>query len=190
MRTSNRSRILDAAIRLIDRDGVTAVTFDSVAAEAEVTRGGMMYHFKSREALIEAINLHLAEQWEAHLLQRVGKPLEQTTAEERHAAYIQASTLYATRAELLFQLEFSENPAFGVPWDRIVETWAIPEPENLDDPLALTRFIVRLAADGLWIHGHLSSRPLCAQVKQRVADQLTSLLNSARPDAAEDKSAE
>jgi hypothetical protein len=33
MRESNRDKILDGVVRLIERDGVTAVTFDAVAAE-------------------------------------------------------------------------------------------------------------------------------------------------------------
>ena len=51
MRTSKRDRILDAAVNVINRDGVRAVTFESVAAEAKLTRGGLLYHFPSREAL-------------------------------------------------------------------------------------------------------------------------------------------
>ena len=36
MRESNRDKILDGVVRLIERDGVTAVTFDAVAAETPV----------------------------------------------------------------------------------------------------------------------------------------------------------
>ena len=75
MRPSNRSKILDAAVRVIHRDGVTGITFDSVAAESGVTRGGMMYHFPSREALVQALHQHLAEQWETSLELSAGKPL-------------------------------------------------------------------------------------------------------------------
>ena len=52
MRPSQRDQILNAAIRVVERTGVTGVTFDAVAAEAGITRGGLMYHFRSREALL------------------------------------------------------------------------------------------------------------------------------------------
>ena len=48
MRTSNRRKILDAIIAIVERDGITAVTFDAVAAETGLTRGGLLYHFPSR----------------------------------------------------------------------------------------------------------------------------------------------
>jgi AcrR family transcriptional regulator len=74
VRPSNRDRILDAAVRVIQREGVTAVTFDSVAAEAELTRGGIMYHFPSRDDLLVAIHQHLADSWEASLLESATHP--------------------------------------------------------------------------------------------------------------------
>ena len=45
MRESKRTVILDAAVNVIESDGITAVTFDSVAAAAGITRGGIIYHF-------------------------------------------------------------------------------------------------------------------------------------------------
>ena len=56
MRTSNRRKILDAIIAIVERDGITAVTFDAVAAETGLTRGGLLYHFPSREALLRGID--------------------------------------------------------------------------------------------------------------------------------------
>lgn len=61
-------------MRQSNRDGITAVTFDTVAAEAGATRGGMLYRVASRDALIQAINQHLTVQWGAALLQRATRP--------------------------------------------------------------------------------------------------------------------
>jgi len=179
MRLSNRGKILEAAIRVIDRDGVTAVTFDSVASEAGVTRGGMMYHFKSRDALIQAINQHLADQWEANLLANAGKPVEHTSAHERYVAFARNSTRLATRAELLFCLEGAKNPELTPPWDRILDTWAAPAPDDIDDAQALSRFIARLAADGLWVYESLSNKPMPEAVRLRVAEKIKDLFDAA-----------
>lgn len=178
MRVSNRDKILEAAIRVIDRDGITAVTFDSVAGEAGVTRGGMMYHFKSRDALIQAINQHLADQWEASLVANAGKPAEAATAVERYVAFVRNSARLATRAELLFCLEGARNPELTPPWDRILDTWAAPAPADLDDPQALTRFIARLAADGLWMYEALSNKPMPEAVRVRVAETIKGLFDA------------
>lgn len=177
MRQSNRESILDAAVRVINRDGITAITFDAVAAEAEVTRGGMLYHFGSRDALILAINQHLADQWEANLLRTVGKPYDQTTVEERHQAYVGAS-LRASRAELLFLLEFQRNPALSAPWARLIEDWSVPEPGDPDDDAALSRFVARLAADGLWAYEYISGRAMPPDLRNRVSERLVTLLGT------------
>ncbi|SCE54411.1 helix-turn-helix domain-containing protein, partial [Streptomyces sp. OspMP-M43] len=55
MRTSKRTQILEAATRVVQREGVKSVTFDSVAAEAGLTKGGLLYHFASRDDLVRAI---------------------------------------------------------------------------------------------------------------------------------------
>ena len=44
VRESKKTMILDAAIQVIEEDGITAVTFDSVAAAAGITRAGIIYH--------------------------------------------------------------------------------------------------------------------------------------------------
>lgn len=178
MRTSNRSKILDAAIGVIQRDGVTGVTFDAVAAEAGVTRGGMMYHFRSREALIQAIHDHLAQQWEASLVESAGKPALEATPNERHIAYARTCAQSATRAELLFMLDASAAPQLSNPWDGVMARWAAPVPEALDDADALARFVARLAADGMWVYEALSNEPLSAQLRERVARQLTHMIET------------
>lgn len=178
MRPSNRHRILEAAIQVIHRDGVTGVTFDSVAAEARVTRGGMMYHFPSREALLRAIHQHLADQWEASLVANAGKPLQETTPEERAVAYALTSGQSATRSELLFLLHSSTDAESTAPWDAVSSRWAPQAPQNVDDPQALSRFIARLAADGLWVYESLSSQPLPPGLRERVLQCLASVLQA------------
>lgn len=55
-----RDKLLDAAEALVRRDGVGTLTLDRVAAEARVSKGGLLYHFPSKERLIEAmIERHL-----------------------------------------------------------------------------------------------------------------------------------
>ncbi|MEU0067864.1 helix-turn-helix domain-containing protein, partial [Streptomyces albidoflavus] len=87
MRTSKRTQILDAAARLVQREGVKSVTFDAVAAEAGLTKGGLLYHFASREELVRAIHQHLADRWEADLVAAAGKPAAEASPAERLAAY-------------------------------------------------------------------------------------------------------
>ncbi len=57
---NSREKLIDAAETLVLRDGVGTLTLDRVAAEAGVSKGGLLYHFPSKDALIEAmIERHL-----------------------------------------------------------------------------------------------------------------------------------
>lgn len=176
MRPSNRTTILDAAVRVVQREGVTAVTFDSVAVEAGLTRGGLMYHFGSREDLLQAIHEHLAQQWEAAMIAAVGKNPEDATPAERLAAYARVCIQSSTRAELVFLLDAATNTDQVAPWNAVLDRWAPPATDAADDPAALARFIARLAADGLWLHESLTDQPLGPKLRERVADQIVRLI--------------
>ena len=56
-----KDRLLDAADVVVRRDGAQALTLDAVAAEAEVSKGGLLYHFKSKRDLVEG----MVERWMA-----------------------------------------------------------------------------------------------------------------------------
>lgn len=53
--TIDRGALLDAAERVVLRDGAGQLTMDAVAAEAGVSKGGVLYAFPSKDALIDAL---------------------------------------------------------------------------------------------------------------------------------------
>lgn len=54
-----RTRILDCAMRLFAEIGYAAATNARIAEEVGLTRGAMLYHFPTREALVEAAVAHI-----------------------------------------------------------------------------------------------------------------------------------
>ncbi|MFJ9685898.1 TetR/AcrR family transcriptional regulator [Streptomyces bacillaris] len=176
MRTSKRTQILEAAARVVEREGVKSVTFDSVAAEAGLTKGGLLYHFASRDDLVRAIHQHLADQWEASMTAAAGKPATEATDTERLTAYTRVATQSATRAELLFMLEGSTTAEHAAPWNAVTERWAPPPAPATGDPAALDRFIARLAADGLWLYESLTDQRLGPDLRQAIAERLADTL--------------
>lgn len=55
-----RTRILDAAERIVQAKGVPSLTLDAAAREAGVSKGGLLYHFASKEALLTGLLTRLA----------------------------------------------------------------------------------------------------------------------------------
>lgn len=178
MRPSNRTKILDAAVRVINRDGMGAVTFEAVSAEAGLTRGGLLYHFPSREALLAGINEHLVARWEGSLEDAAGKAFAATSAAERHAAYARVSAIGATRAELQFMLDSSGDADTLAPWAGALDRWAPALPADAGDTVAMDHFIARLAADGLWIYDAITPGALDPALRARIADRIAALFNA------------
>lgn len=48
---NSKTRLLDAALRVIRAKGYNATTVDDICAEAKLTKGGFFHHFKSKEHL-------------------------------------------------------------------------------------------------------------------------------------------
>ncbi len=54
-KTNARDTLLDAAESIVLEQGVTRLTLDAVAGKAKVSKGGLLYHFASKEALVQAM---------------------------------------------------------------------------------------------------------------------------------------
>lgn len=50
-----RTRILDAAEAIVQSRGVAGLTLEAAARDAGVSKGGLLYHFASKEALLDAL---------------------------------------------------------------------------------------------------------------------------------------
>ena len=68
---SARESILEAAIRVASRDGLLSMTLDNVAREAGVSKGGLIYHFASKDDLVRSLIAHFALQVEQALTAKV-----------------------------------------------------------------------------------------------------------------------
>lgn len=54
-RTIGRDMVLDAAERVVTRDGAARLTLDAVAAEAGISKASVLYDYKTKRALIRAV---------------------------------------------------------------------------------------------------------------------------------------
>src|SRR5215469_7368781 len=60
--TLKRDRLIEAAKSMFYQHGVTGTTLADIAQQAEVPLGNVYYHFRTKEALVEAvIQAHLQE---------------------------------------------------------------------------------------------------------------------------------
>lgn len=62
--TIDRDGLLDAAERVVLRDGANSLTIDAVAREAGVSKGGVLYAFETKDALIDAMMRRVVANYE------------------------------------------------------------------------------------------------------------------------------
>jgi len=77
-KASARRHILDTAIELFSRDGISAVTIDQIAAAADVGKGTIYNYFDTKESIVVAFMADLERKVQAkvHRLNASDKPLE------------------------------------------------------------------------------------------------------------------
>ena len=59
---SKRAKILEAAASIVEAEGAAHLTIDAVACTARVSKGGVLYHFPTKQALLEGMLESLLEQ--------------------------------------------------------------------------------------------------------------------------------
>ncbi len=182
MRPSNREKILEAAIAVVAERGVAAVTFESVAAASGVSRGGVLYHFATKDDLLLALHEYLAARWEGHMVAALGGPPERATVDERVAAYAKVSSRSASGAELLLMIEASLHEDLRRPYAEVSARWVQGAGAVApDDAVGLDRLIAVLAADGLWASDSITGLSISPALRQVLADRIVRNLGARLP---------
>lgn len=181
-RPSNRPAIVDAALRVAERAGIAGLSIESVAAEAGLSKGGVVYHFPTRAELLAGIHRELAERWHQQMCALLGGDPADATPRDRLAAYIRASADTGEPGEYLFVLDAETTRANAEPWDEVSRRWIAdppaPRADGSYDPDALHMFTAQLAADGLWAQRFVNGERLAPELRTAAAERLIASLDN------------
>lgn len=145
---TTRKHILKAANQLVQREGVAHLTIEGVAHEAGLSKGGVLYHYPSKDALIAGMVTFLLEDFDQTVEQLV---TEETAGPGRWLrAYIRASSTdqFATEAYSSLIAAISTNPQLLEPMRQHYLDWQRQAEQDGLSPTLAT--MLRLAVDGLW----------------------------------------
>ncbi|MEU6857498.1 TetR/AcrR family transcriptional regulator [Glycomyces sp. NPDC046736] len=156
---STRDRILNALQRILVDEGSSGVTLEKVAAEAGVSKGGLLYHFKSKPDLYDGLASRFRALEEARLAEarRTGVVEAFIRASQLESAESEAA-LWALFTALRGTDELSDQAKDDLVF--IFNGWSEALKESIADPV--TAEIVRLVGDGLFLSA-LSGLPLPSQ---------------------------
>jgi AcrR family transcriptional regulator len=170
-----RRQLLDVAARLASEQGMAAVTLDAVSGASGISKGGLLHHFPSKNALIEALFDSLIERLDAAIEEEMrADPLP-------HGRF--------TRGYLHACLSLRDQPQESRDWaqvtmvllgePRLRQRWRDWVRERSEEYVgtdsSVDAAIVRLATDGLWLADLLGSLDMDEGSRQRLVDRLIGL---------------
>jgi AcrR family transcriptional regulator len=170
--TGTKLEVLQAAHRVVLRDGVSALTLEAVAREAGRSKGGLLYHFPTKEALIQGLI--------ADAIARFDHEVDRLMALDPHPgpgrwvrAFLSATTTesgsdYELTGGLLAAI--ANDPDLLAPMRTAYDRWQARALADGLDPVAAT--IVRLAADGFWLGDIFAFAPVTEPLRGDVVARL------------------
>ncbi|MDX2131277.1 MAG: TetR/AcrR family transcriptional regulator [Planctomycetota bacterium] len=173
-----RDRILDAAETVVVRQGIGSVTLEAVAAEAGISKGGLLHHFPSKDRLIEGMVQRCAEHWRACSLEayervppgsgRMARGLLSHLADEQEWSEQCRQSSCAVFAAL------AQNPSLIEPMRAV--SGEMRERLSRDGLPPGVGDVVIAALDGLWLCRVLGLAPVDAALMKRVRKVLEPLV--------------
>ncbi|WBU39273.1 TetR/AcrR family transcriptional regulator [Homoserinibacter sp. YIM 151385] len=147
-RPSNRDAILDAFAAILDEQGDRPATLDAVAERAGVSKGGLLYHYGSKEQLVAGLVARLDDLVAEDARAIRADPDGPLTAFLR-VSVADDSALDRTMTALLRIAQDERYPEALAALRRAERAWrAIVEESIPDDPL-LSRMVL-LISDGMY----------------------------------------
>jgi len=172
-RPSQREALLEAALDLVRAGG--SLSMDSAARAGGVSKPGLMYHFPTKQALLEALIDHLIDGYERDLEGLLPKGLD-ASPEDRIGAYLIWATTYTHDAADLVMLA---DPKLRLPmsdrWAERFRPWA-ELPAGMPAARRARLNAIRLMADGCWYSEATGVLPLSAEDRQAVLTEALQLL--------------
>jgi AcrR family transcriptional regulator len=153
-----RQRLIDAAFGIAIESGPNAITLDAVAERAGTSKGGLLYHFKTKDALFE----ELVEFAICKFQERVDGAHLTAGQGSSASAYVLASTDPFAPEDVLWRTGLLAlifyQPRLTEIWRTRMEQWTSVDRREGMDPNAAV--IARLAADGMWFRSLLNASPV------------------------------
>ncbi len=174
-RTSEQTRreLLAAAARVIQNEGVAALTLDAVAREAGVSKGGLLYHFASKDALIEGMVAASLDMFDEDIARRHAEDAGPGGWLRAYVASTFAPDTELAPATAGLTAAVAVNPALLQPVRERFEAWQARASSDGIAPAVAA--VVRLATDGAWFADLLGLAPVKGVLREDVVAYLMEL---------------
>jgi squalene-hopene/tetraprenyl-beta-curcumene cyclase len=173
---STRELILDTASELIAREGIGKLTLDRVARDAGISKGGLLYHYSTKEQLIVDLMGSLVARFD----QKLANAGREVACSGKHTrAFVEATLGAGSGALAVLMAALSSDPALLDPLRQQYRTWQNTLVHDGIDPVRAT--VARLAAEGLWFSEALGLAPPAPEQRQHIIREILTLVEKGGP---------
>ena len=168
-----RAKLLQAASDLAREHGAQAVTLDAVAERAAVSKGGLQYHFRSKQALLDALFEQTIAGFQRRVSERAAADPAPVGAQARaylHVSVDDADPIADGDVLRVLVASMMSDPEVRARWSAPLRDGLQADPLPL--PQAAAAMICRLAADGLWFAEVLGYQSMPRALRDEVVRQL------------------
>jgi AcrR family transcriptional regulator len=171
-----RDRLLDSAEAVLAEHGSHGLTLAAVAAHAGVSKGGLLYHFASKDALITALIERLIASFDEQVAAfRLERPGWYTRAYvEATFAVLSAPDADVARRRWAVACAAATDPVLSRPFALAQRRWMNEGLDEEPDP-DLSQ-LARFAADGLWEAAELDPSLLGPERLKALRERLLALV--------------
>jgi AcrR family transcriptional regulator len=178
---ATRDRLLQATSHIIQTQGVERLTLDAVAKEAQVSKGGLLYHFASKEALVVGVIQYLMDDFDAAIVHELAQDHAPNSPGKWLRAYVQATFNYKILPISLITSLFSavtNNPEELLkPVQSRFDDWQQKMEVSGLDPVRAN--LVRLATDGLGTNEMFGLSVTDDAMRQQLLEMLLEIIQEA-----------
>lgn len=171
-----RDRILQAATEVIKQEGVSSLTLDKVAARAGVSKGGFLYHFGSKDALIIGLLNEVMGVLDEELnVLADGIEAPQGAFALAYLDYVREPTQAATDTAVSILAAAAVDDDLLDSTRATFQRWQdrFRQDDGLDEIEAL---LARIVGDGLWLIDLFGLAPPTAEERRKVLDLVSNLI--------------
>ena len=178
MTANTRDRILDALETLLLEKGMSQVTLENVAASAGVSKGGLLYHFKNKDALLAGLVRRLSERADQQLGTAVAKGTSvaewylQTPNPDNESDALELA-LNRSMVAAMRTIDANSGPETDEVQQALsdmLDAWSVGLDNDIDDPVRAD--IIRLVGDGVYLRALLGLPPVDPTRYKKVVDRL------------------
>mgnify|MGYP003574908625 CR=1 FL=1 len=171
--------LLDAGRDLVAEHGAARLTLDAVVKRAGMSKGAILYHFKTKDDLTRQLFQDAVDAFDARVAEKRGNDRSPGSYTRAYIAVTTAPhAAGSAAAERSVISALAADGVVGAILEQTLANWSSQvENDGLDPALAQ---LVRLAADGLWMMEAAGANPVSAGLRQDVSAHMLRLIDASQ----------